>query len=146
MTPTHDRGVRLLTATVVVTVLFGLVLVLLPGLTQSLFGLMVYGRQGFPPSFAPEALDYVRLAHAVMGASIVGWFLLLLWVVRTQLARGVPGSWQAVAGSVAAWYVLDTSFSLLSGFWQNAVLNTGLLLLLLPGLVLSRPSAQVLSP
>ena len=139
MTPAQDRGVRLLTTAVASTVLFGLVLVLLPGVTETLFGLMVYGAGGFPPSFGEEELAYVRLAHAVLGATIVGWFLLILWVVRTQVARGVPGSWQAAAGAVAAWYVLDTSFSLLSGFWPNAVLNTGLLLLLLPGLVLTRP-------
>jgi hypothetical protein len=136
---THDRGVRLLTVTCAGTVALGLVLVLLPGLTERLFGLMVHGRGGFPPSYSPDALAYARLAHAVLGATIVGWFVLILWVVRTQVARRVPGSWQAVAGAVACWYVLDTAYSLLSGFWPNAVLNTGLLLSLLPGLLLTRP-------
>lgn len=32
--------------------------------------------------------------------------------------------WNLIALSVAAWFVPDTSYSLLSGFWQNAVLNT----------------------
>lgn len=31
--------------------------------------------------------------------------------------------------SLVAWFIPDTAYSLLSGFWQNAVLNAGFVLL-----------------
>ena len=34
-----------------------------------------------------------------------------------------------LAVSLIAWYLPDTVYSLVSGFWQNAVLNTGMLAL-----------------
>jgi hypothetical protein len=34
-----------------------------------------------------------------------------------------------IAASLGVWYVLDTAYSLFSGFWLNAVLNTALLAL-----------------
>lgn len=118
---------------------FGAVLVALPQVTQDAFGWMVFGSSGFPPTFSIDALAYVQLAHAVIGAVMVGWFALMLWLVRGPLAHGLPGAWSALALSLSGWYLLDTSFSLLSGFWQNAVLNTVVLIAFLPGLAATRP-------
>ena len=144
MTTTHVEAppagaVRYLSAVTGSALAFGVVLVVLPGPTEALFGRLIHGAGGFPASFAPEARDYLRLAHAVIGASMAGWFALALWLVRTQVAHGVPGAWRALAGSIALWFVLDTSYSLLSGFWPNAVLNAGFLLAFLPGLLATRP-------
>lgn len=52
---------------------FGLLLVLAPGMASTLFGVLVFGPSGFPSEFGDEALAYVRLAHAVIGAVMVGW-------------------------------------------------------------------------
>jgi hypothetical protein len=117
---------------------FGAVVLLVPPLSMAGFGLMVYGDPSFPDEFSGEAKAYVRLAHAVMGAVMVGWFLTLHWVLRAA-EDGVPGAWRAAVGAFAAWYVLDTAYSLASGFWQNAVLNTAVLALFAPGFAVTRP-------
>ena len=138
-TAPRRRWLRYLSFVTSAMICFGGVLVVLPQLTQALFGWMVFGGSGFPSTFSAEALHYVRLAHAVIGAVMVGWFSTVLWLVRTALARGLPGAWQALTLSLLAWFVLDTSFSLLTSFWQNAALNTAILLAFLPGLAGARP-------
>jgi hypothetical protein len=93
-----------LTVVVAGTLLFGLAMVAMPGVTRAGFNLMLYGATAGDADFGPEALRYVNLAHAVMGAVMAGWSAVLLWVVRGPLRRGEAGAWAAVAGSVAAWF------------------------------------------
>ena len=115
-------------------VAFGACILLAPAVALDAFGLMVDGNADFPADFSPEAKDYIQLAHAVMGAVMVGWFLTLRWVL-TAAERRTPGAWNAAVGAFSTWFVLDTSYSLVSGFWPNAVLNGALALLFLPGFV-----------
>jgi hypothetical protein len=121
-------------------VVFGAALLLLPSLSMAGFGLMVYGDPAFPAGFSGEAKQYIRLAHAVMGAVMVGWFLTLRWVLGAA-EHGTPGAWRAAVSAFAAWFVLDTGYSLASGFWPNAVLNTAVAALFVPGLVATRTSS-----
>lgn len=105
-------------------VAFGAVLVLLPALARQGFSAMLYAKPGFIEAWEPEAVRYVSLAHAVMGGVMVGWGTALFMLTRVLLARGSRVAWQIIVVSVAAWYLPDTGYSLLSGYWQNAVLNT----------------------
>ncbi|BET25020.1 hypothetical protein EV673_2913 [Limnobacter thiooxidans] len=109
----------------VFTMLFGLLMVVLPGLTLQGFGLMIFKNANQFGTFDPSATAYIELAHAVMGAVLFGWGALIFMVVRKLMSRGIKEAWGMVAGSVLLWYLPDTAFSLVSGFWQNAVLNTG---------------------
>lgn len=112
----------LLTVTFGVMV-FGLSLVVAPGFAREGFSLLVYGDTQKIAAFGAEAVAYISLVHAVLGAVMFGWGVALWLVVRGPFARGARDGWQIVAVSVAAWFVPDTAFSLWSGFWQNAVLN-----------------------
>lgn len=108
---------------------FGLVLVLAPALTRQGFSWLVYASPGRLDDFGPEAARYIGLAHAVIGGVMVGWGAALFYLTRHLLARGSRHAWNALALSVGAWFVPDTAYSLLSGYWQNAVLNTIFLVL-----------------
>jgi hypothetical protein len=109
--------------------IFGLTLVLAPGITREGFSLLVYADAKRIGAFGGDAVEYIALVHAVLGAVMLGWGVALLLVVRGLFARGVRESWQIVAVSVVAWFVPDTAFSLWSGFWQNAVLNVVFIIL-----------------
>jgi len=109
--------------------IFGLALVLAPGLAREGFSLLVYADAHRISNFGAEAVAYVSLVHAVLGAVMTGWGVVLLFTIRGLFSRGVRLGWQIVAASVAAWFIPDTAFSLWSGFWQNAVLNLILLVL-----------------
>lgn len=102
------------------------------------FSLLIYFDQGKMASFGQEATRYIALAHAVLGAVMFGWGLMLAIVVRTLFAAGQRMGWNMVAVSVGAWFIPDTSYSLISGFWQNAVLNSAFLFLFLVPLVATR--------
>lgn len=102
---------------------FGFILVIAPRLARDGFSLLVYGDTQGIAAFGPQAVEYIALVHAVLGAVMFGWGFTLLLVVRNLFAQGDTLGWQIVAISVVAWFVPDTAFSLWSGFWQNAVLN-----------------------
>lgn len=110
---------------------FGLLLVLAPGLARQGFSLLVYAEPTLIDSFGDEQVRYVSLAHAVIGGVMVGWGVAMLYVVRSLLAKGQGEGWYIITMSIAAWYIPDTAYSILSGFWQNAVLNTVFLSLFL---------------
>ncbi len=108
---------------------FGLALVVAPGLARQGFSLLVYAVPMRIDSFGDEQVRYLSLAHAVIGSVMVGWGVAILAVVKLFLAKGQRDGWYIIVWSVIAWYVPDTAYSILSGFWQNAVLNTLFLLL-----------------
>lgn len=119
-------------------IVFGLVLVLMPVLAMQGFSLLVYADPGRIASFGGEAARYAALAHAVLGSVMVGWGAALVVVTRALFARGEPIGWNIIAVSVGAWVVPDTSYSLLSGFWQNALLNGIFLILFAIPLIATR--------
>ncbi len=105
-------------------IIFGLMLMLVPTLAVQGFSLLLYAQPAYIEGFGKEAVEYIHLTHAVLGAVMSGWGVMLLIFVRGMFARGVPGAWFIIAVSMSVWFVTDTLFSLWSGFWPNAILNT----------------------
>jgi hypothetical protein len=105
-------------------VAFGLVLVVAPSVARQGFSLLVYAAPERIDAFGQEPARYISLAHAVLGGVMVGWGTALFYVTKTMFARGSKTAWNLITLSVVAWFIPDTSYSLLSGYWQNAVLNT----------------------
>lgn len=105
-------------------VVFGLALVVAPTIARQGFSLLVYASPDRIDGFGQESVSYISLTHAVIGAVMAGWGSALFYVTRTLFPTGSRIAWNVVALSVAVWFVPDTSFSLLSGYWQNAILNT----------------------
>jgi hypothetical protein len=108
---------------------FGLILVLLPETTRKAFSLLVYSSPTSIETFGTEQVRYISLTHAVLGGVMVGWGSVLFFVVKDLLAKKHSNGWNLVAVSLLAWFIPDTAYSLLSGYWQNAVLNAGFLIL-----------------
>lgn len=106
------------------TIVFGLVLAALPELTRQGFGLLVYGQAGALAAFGPAVQPYLMLAHGVMGSVMVGWGLALWLTLRGPFRRGERHGWDVFAVSLVGWFVPDTTVSLWTGLWPNAVLNT----------------------
>ena len=123
-------------------VLFGLALVAAPEFARQGFSLLVYSSARTIDAFGQEPVRYISLTHAVIGGVMVGWGVALLYVVKSLLSKGSRIGWNLVALSVAAWFVPDTGYSLWSGFWQNALLNTVFFSLFALPLWAIRASAQ----
>ena len=128
-----------LQAAAVGVIVFGLALVLLPGPARQGFAWLIYGSPDAIDRFGAEAVRYIGLAHAVIGAVMVGWGVLLFGVVRRSPAGDERSARTLIAVSVLAWFVPDTAYSLASGHAPNAVLNLVFLALLaLPLLAMRR--------
>ena len=112
---------RWLSAVSVLVLVFGAALILAPGLMQRLFNLLFFGSAAGKSAFLPAA-SYLRFAFATLGAVMFGWAACMLVVLT--LRRGTRDAWLAVTVSLGAWFLPDTIYSLASGFWQNAILNT----------------------
>lgn len=120
---------RLLVAATAGLMAFGLTLVVMPGFTLQGFGLLVYASAAHLNAFGPEAVAYISLVHAVLGAVMFGWGAVFMFLALGPIRRGSKDAWRMFVVSLIAWFIPDTAYSLLSGFWQNAVLNTGFILL-----------------
>jgi hypothetical protein len=117
---------------VVVTVgvaLFGLALVVAPAFARQVFGLLIFASPTGIEALGVSAGPYIGLVHGVLGATMFGWAVALLLIVLGPFARGDREGWRMLAASVTAWFVVDTAFSLWTGFWPNAVLNAGFAIL-----------------
>jgi hypothetical protein len=120
---------RWLVLTTAGLMVFGLVLVLMPSVAEQMFSLLVYASASHVQAFGPEAVAYIRLVTAVLGCVLFGWGILFMYLALGPVRKGSKTAWSAFAVSLLAWFVPDTTYSLLSGFWQNAVLNLGFALL-----------------
>jgi hypothetical protein len=145
--PAAGTGIRAaLLAVIGGFALFGAALVLLPGPVTRLFAWIAYGSADRVESFGPEAVAYIRLVHAILGAITVGWALTLLAVVAWFWRAHPRRAWLAVAAPLAAWFLLDSGYSLASGFWRNAVFNVAFALALAVPLALAMPRMRARAP
>ena len=120
---------RWLIVSTVGVMLFGLVMVVAPGLTRHLFSLLVFSSSEHVTAFGEPAVSYIALVHGVLGAVMFGWGVALFCILLGPFRRGSHEAWLTLAISLAAWLIPDTTLSLWLGFWQNAVLNAVLALL-----------------
>jgi len=114
---------RWLLAATVGVALFGLALVIAPAFGLRVFGLLIYGSTSGIDALGESATPYIALVHGVLGATMFGWAIALGALVVGPFARGSWEAWIAITLSVTGWFVVDTVFSLVIGFWPNAVLN-----------------------
>ena len=112
-----------LAAVTVGVIAFGLLLVVAPGVGRQGFSLLVFSSADRISEFGSEAASYIELAHAVMGSVMIGWGMALLLVLRGPMRRDLLEGVKIFAVSLLVWFIPDTTFSIASGFWQNAILN-----------------------
>jgi hypothetical protein len=130
---------RWLHAAVLGLMLFGIAMIAAPGLIRQFFSALIYATpSAIESNFGAAANAYIVLVHGVLGAVMFGWSVAMLLALRGPFRRGEREGWLLMALPLVAWYVPDTLFSLHTGFWQNAVLNTALALLFAIPLAASR--------
>lgn len=92
------------------------------------------------PDLPAEALPLVQQLATMLGATIASWAAAMLWLTWGPLRSGNRGAWWCILGSVALWFVVDTSLSACHGAWTNVGFNAAALLLTAVPLFLCRPS------
>ncbi|MDX2229521.1 MAG: hypothetical protein NW220_07780 [Leptolyngbyaceae cyanobacterium bins.349] len=70
---------------------------------------------------------HLRFSLIVLGAVTIGWSLTLFAAIQAVHQLDKPSSktiWMVIALSVMSWYIIDSSLSIATGFWLNAIANT----------------------
>lgn len=110
--------------------LLGGSMVLLPGMAREFFSMLFYFAPGqFQARYPAAANEYIIFAHGVLGVVMLGWGVTMLLILRGPFCRCDSDGWALLAVPMLTWFVADTGFSLFTGFWQNAILNSVLLVL-----------------
>jgi hypothetical protein len=102
---------------------FGLTCVLLPDVIAAFFNLLIFGRTVLPTGFGLAAAPYLSFVYGVLGAVMLGWAVLMMMVVEGPFRRGERAGWHMIALPFGVWFVVDSTWSLSTGYWQNALLN-----------------------
>ena len=87
-----------------------------------------------------EVVRYHRFVNGVLGATVTAWAVVLACIAHGPFRRREPWAWRACAASVATWFTIDTTVSLVHGAWPNAALNVLSLIPLALPLVFTRSS------
>ena len=114
---------RWLIVTTVVVLIFSSAMVVMPGPVMRMFSLLYYSSPESIATFGAPAVAFIMLLQGVLGAVMFGWSVALLLVLLGSFRRGSREGWTIIAVPLAAWFIPDTTISLLSGFWQNAIFN-----------------------
>ncbi len=114
---------RWLLVAALATGVFGLSMVLLPDTMQLFFNLLMFGTTWQPPEFGAPERGYIGFVCGVLGAVLAGWALMIVLALLGPFRRGDKEGWQLIALPLALWFVVDTTWSLATGYWQNAALN-----------------------
>lgn len=87
----------------------------------------VYAMVG--PQHALSFDPTLRFSIALMGAVSVGWGVTVLLLALSKEAASTSAIWRSVAWGFAVWFVIDSAFSIHTGFPLNAVSNVMLMVL-----------------
>jgi len=81
----------------------------------------------------------LRFSTGVLGGVFLGWIVSLTFTLRIAMAMGSTGRplWAASTLGLGAWYVVDSTLSVATGFGLNVLPNTLALALFLIGLFCS---------
>ncbi len=110
-----------------VVVLFGLIMAggALPATEAPARLLLEWQNQG------PLPIDRAaRVTLGVLGGVMCGWGVTLYAAFQAAHMIGGPATriWRLIAGSLLFWFMVDSTLSIATGFWLNAVMNVGFLL------------------
>jgi hypothetical protein len=95
-------------------------------------------------SLEPGFLDAagLRFTVGVLGAVLIGWAIAIYALIAAADSAGAP-AWRGLTASMASWFVIDCTISVLSGFPLNAAANTVFLVTYLVPVIVSGVLGQI---
>ncbi len=89
-----------------------------------------YVDPAFFTQMSGEATAFQAWIYGVLGATMVGWGVVVMGLVRVPFARREAWSWNTLVAALALWFVLDSSLSAWHGVMPNVGINTAFAVLL----------------
>ena len=81
-----------------------------------------------PTIFPVEHSIIAKLILSVLGATMIGWAITILFVARYAFAHRVPYLLKIILASLVVWYIIDTLLSAYFEAYFNVVLNSIILI------------------
>ena len=81
-----------------------------------------------PTVFPVEHSVVAKLILSVLGATMIGWAITILFVARYAFVHRVPYLLKIILASVVVWYIVDTLMSAYFEAYFNVVLNSIILI------------------
>lgn len=104
-------------------------LMLMPRTMHGLFNLLFFADSNRVRRIGEDNFEFIQLVYGVLGAVMIGWMVTLLAIMRRHFQTDPRGTWQILRMSIGVWFVVDSGFSVATGFVEHAVFNTGFLVL-----------------
>ncbi len=123
--PPAKLWTRWLIAACLFVMFYGLSLMWAPQPMLNILSLIYFGSSNHFSTYASGPLNYILIAHGVLGSVLFGWGLTLLFVVTGPFQRGSQEAWRTVALSVLAWSVSEAVFSVWIGSTANLFFSLG---------------------
>jgi hypothetical protein len=86
----------------------------------------------------PQISAFQQWAYGVLGATMAGWGVFILFIVHEPFRRRERWAWNCLAFGIGLWFVVDTALSIAANVIFNAAFNSLLLVLILPPLIATR--------
>jgi hypothetical protein len=119
-------------------VVFGVVLALFNQTAVAELLVNQYLDPVFFTEMTDEAKDFQAWIYAVLGATIAGWGVCMVGIVRVPFARREAWSWTILVVGLTLWFVVDTTLSAMHGVGFNVGFNTAVAVLMGLPLVMTR--------
>ena len=75
-----------------------------------------------------EASMFQQFAYGVLGATCIGWGILMYIIVKYAFAKQQKWAWYALLFSISSWFIFDQVISLKAGVYFNVLFNVVLFL------------------
>jgi hypothetical protein len=77
----------------------------------------------------PPADTFQRFIYGVLGATVAGWGVFLVFITHYPFRRREKWAWNCILVGMGLWYLIDTPISLYFQVYFNAAFNSLLLVL-----------------
>lgn len=103
----------------------------------------VFHRQIDPAFWGGGSVDdaarqFQAWIYGVWGATIAGWGIFLIFIVRHPFSKRERWAWNCISLGLAIWFILDTSLSMFYRVYFNVAFNSLLLVAAAPPLLFTR--------
>jgi hypothetical protein len=123
-----------------VIVAFGLALAMFnqTPLFDALFNRQINPTFWIEADVTPQIRAFQQWAYGVLGATMAGWGVFILFIAREPFRRRERWAWNCLAFGIGLWFVVDTALSIAANVIFNAAFNSLLLVLVLLPLLATR--------
>lgn len=105
---------------------YALGLMLMPGVMHGLFTTLFFGGADAIQSLKELEGDegrFITLVYGVLGAVMLGWMAGIMWMLVRGFRSNPREVWATLTFSVVVWFVVDSGFSVVTGFVEHALFN-----------------------